>query len=154
MNKNFLTPFPNFLNYKPNYYIIDATNKTLGRLSTLVSQLLRSKQIPYFSSNIDLGNFVIIINANKINISGKKKMQKFYFRQTQRPGSLKKISFNDLQKKASYRILEKAIYGMLPRGIVGKKYYSRLFIYNESNIDLKKGTNYEMVLKNINFTFL
>lgn len=138
MKNIFNTKFPLKESYNPKYYILDATNQTLGRLSTIVSKLLRGKENPFYSPGVDLGNFVIIINANKIQISGKKELQKYYYRQSQRPGSLKKETFLELRKRIPSKILEKSIWGMLPKGVLGRIFYRRLFIYSNSLISLRK----------------
>ncbi len=134
----------------PKWYILDATNKTLGRLSTEASKLLRGKENSYFTPHIDQGNFVIILNANKINISGNKDKTKFYYKTTQRPGNLKKESFIHLKQRLPYKILEKAIWGMLPKGILGRLFYKRLYIFNDNKIHFLK--NKEKDINNfINF---
>lgn len=124
--------------YKPKYYILDAKNQTLGRICTLASKLLQGKENAFYTPGVDLGNFLVIVNADYIKISGKKKLQKLYYRHSQRPGSLKKQNFLTLQKRFSYRILEKAIWGMLPKGCLGRIYYRRLFIYSDEFLNLRK----------------
>lgn len=89
--------------------------KTLGRLATEVSKLLRGKEISYFTPGVDQGNFVVILNANKIEVSGNKETQKLYYRNSQRPGSLKIETFKQVKERIPSRILEKAIWGMLPK---------------------------------------
>jgi large subunit ribosomal protein L13 len=119
----------------PHWFIIDAKGKTLGRLSTEVSKLLRGKEFTPLTPGKDQGNYVIIINAAGIEVTGKKKIQKLYYRHSQRPGSLKTETFQQLQTRLPIRILEKAIWGMLPKGVLGRMYYRRLFIYNDTTID-------------------
>lgn len=138
MTTNFKTKFPLKESYIPKHYIIDATNQTLGRLASLVSKLLRGKENIYYTPGVDLGNFVILINSNKIKVSGKKQTEKFYYRQSQRPGSLKKESFLQLNKRISPRIIEKAIWGMLPKKVLGRTFYKRLFVYSDDVFELKK----------------
>jgi large subunit ribosomal protein L13 len=138
MIKNCNIEFPLKESYIPKYYIIDATNQTLGRLCTLASKLLRGKENSFYTPGIDLGNFVIIINSNKVKLSGKKETQKIYYRQSQRPGSLKKETFLELNSRISPRIIEKAIYGMLPKNNLGKIYYRRLFVYTQDTLEMNK----------------
>lgn len=131
------TFFPKVKNHIPLYFLIDAKGLTLGRLATIASKILRGKESSFFTPGMDQGNFVIIINAQKILISGNKEVKKAYYRNFQRPGSLKIEIYKDLKKKFPSRILEKAIYGMLPKGILGRKYYKRLYIYSNNEICYK-----------------
>ena len=117
----------------PKWFILDATGKTLGRLSTEISKLLRGKEISYYTPGIDLGNYVIVINANKIEVSGKKNLQKFYYTNSQTPGNLKIETFKDLRNRIPTRIIERAVWGMLPKGVLGIQYYRRLYEYGDSN---------------------
>jgi len=134
------TDFPKSELHQPQYFLLDAEGKTLGRLATEASKLLRGKESSYYTPGIDQGNFVMIINADKIYVSGKKKLKKLYYSTSQRPGGLKVQSFNDLKKKFPARIIEKAIYGMLPKGVLGRKFYSRLYVYTSANPLLKKNS--------------
>jgi large subunit ribosomal protein L13 len=134
------TPFAKKEGHIPKYFLVDATGKTLGRLATEISKLLRGKEIAYFSPGIDQGNFVVVINAEKILISGKKESQKMYYRTSQRPGSLKSQSFAELKERFPARIVEKAVWGMLPKGVLGRKYYQRLFVYS-GDLVFKKNQN-------------
>lgn len=129
------TIFPKQECHIPKWFMIDATNKTLGRLATEVSKLLRGKEISYFTPGVNQGNFVVILNAEKIQISGQKESQKLYYRNSQRPGSLKVETFKQLKKRIPTRILEKAIHGMLPKGVLGREYYRRLYIYCDNKIN-------------------
>jgi large subunit ribosomal protein L13 len=128
------TLFPKKECHVPKWFLLDASGKTLGRLSTEVSKLLRGKEISFFTPGVDLGNFVIIINANKIKVTGKKETQKLYYRNSQRPGNLKIETFKELRNRIPTRILEKAIWGMLPKGVLGRTYYKRLYIYANNEI--------------------
>jgi large subunit ribosomal protein L13 len=135
------TIFPKKECHIPKWYVIDATNKTLGRLSTEVSKLLRGKETSLFTPGIDQGNFVVILNSKKIIVTGKKDAQKLYYRNSQRPGSLKIETFKQLKERIPSRILEKAIWGMLPKGVLGRNYYRRLYIYSTDKIPYKKDKN-------------
>lgn len=128
------TLFPKTECHIPKWFLVDATGKTLGRLATEVSKLLRGKENSYFTPGIDQGNFVVIFNAKKIEVSGKKKSQKLYYRNSQRPGTLKIETFKQLKERIPTRIIEKAVYGMLPKGVLGRNYYRRLYVYSDSEI--------------------
>jgi large subunit ribosomal protein L13 len=132
------TVFPKKECHVPKWFVVDAAGKTLGRLSTEVSKLLRGKEISYFTPGVDQGNFVVILNANKIEVSGKKEEQKLYYRNSQRPGSLKIETFKQVKERVPTRILEKAIWGMLPKGVLGREYYRRLYIYSDNKINFKQ----------------
>lgn len=131
------TIFPKRECHIPKWFVIDATGKTLGRLSTEASKLLRGKENSFFTPGVDQGNFVVILNADKIFVSGKKEKQKLYYRNSQRPGSLKIETFKQLKARIPSRILEKAIWGMLPKGVLGREYYRRLYIYSNNEIKYK-----------------
>jgi large subunit ribosomal protein L13 len=154
MTKKFFTEFPIKEAYRPKYFILDATNKRLGRLATLASKLLRGKNTSTYTPGVDRGNFVIIVNANKIQISGKKSFNKLYYRHSQRPGSLKIETFDQLKARIPSRILEKAIWGMLPKGVLGRNFYRRLFVYKNETLDLKKKSNISVSFKEQDYIFL
>ncbi len=141
------TYFPKKENYKARYYIIDAKDQCLGRLASKISILLRGKENTIYSPGVDQGNYVVIINANKIKVSGKKEEQKNYYRNNQRPGSLKVENFQKLRNRIPTRILEKAIWGMLPKGVLGRQYFRRLYLYSVT--DLSEIQNES--LKKVNF---
>jgi large subunit ribosomal protein L13 len=135
------TLFPKAQYHVPKWFVIDADGKTLGRLACEASKLLRGKELSFFSPGVDQGNFVVILNAEKIKVSGKKETQKLYYRHSQRPGSLKVESFRDLKTRIPTRILEKAIWGMLPKGVLGRQYYRRLYVYKENSIKYKNSNS-------------
>ena len=135
------TIFPKKESHVPKWFVVDAANKKVGRLSTEVSKLLRGKENSFFTPGVDQGNFVVILNANKIEISGNKAEDKIYYRNNQRPGSLKMETFKDLKCRIPSRILEKAVWGMLPKGVLGREYYRRLFVYSGNKINYKKDKN-------------
>ena len=138
------TIFPKKECHIPKWYVIDAKGKTLGRLSTEASKLLRGKETSFFTPGIDQGNYVVILNADKIEVSGKKEEQKLYYRnRLQRPGNLKIETFKQLKNRIPSRILEKSIWGMLPKGVLGREYYKRLFIYSDNKINYVKTANGE-----------
>jgi large subunit ribosomal protein L13 len=142
------TIFPKAELHIPKWFVIDATNQKLGRLATEVSKLLRGKEISYYTPGIDQGNFVVILNAAKIDITGQKRFQKLYYRNSQRPGSLKIETFNQLQNRIPTRIIEEAVWGMLSKNHIGREHYKRLYIYSQSNLPYKPNTKEEEVASN------
>ena len=134
------TIFPKKECHVPKWFVVDAEGKTLGRLATEVSKLLRGKEISYFTPGVDQGNYVAVLNADKIIVSGNKESQKLYYRNSQRPGSLKIETFSQLKNRIPSRIVEKAIWGMLPKGVLGREYYRRLYVYGENKINYKKNS--------------
>jgi large subunit ribosomal protein L13 len=137
------TIFPKKENHVPKWFVVDASGKTLGRLATEVSKLLRGKETSHFTPGIDQGNFVAILNANKIEVSGKKEFQKLYYRSTQRPGNLKIDTYQQLKKRFPHRIIEKAVWGMLPKGVLGRNFYRRLYIYSDNKINYTNEENFQ-----------
>lgn len=131
------TIFPKKKYHKPKWFIIDATNKTLGRLASEASRLLMGKKSTLFTRGIDQGHFVIIYNAENVLVSGKKNHKKIYSRNSQRPGSLKIETYAQLKNRIPSRIIEKAVWGMLPKGILGRMYYRRLYVYSKKDIQDK-----------------
>lgn len=128
------TVFPKKECHVPKWFIVDATGKTLGRLATEVSQLLRGKQISFYTPGVDQGNFVVILNAKEVQVTGKKEQQKIYYRTSQRPGTMKTETFRQLQDRIPTRIVEQAVWGMLPKGVLGRHYYKRLYVYEAAQI--------------------
>ena len=135
------TLFPKQESHIPKWFVIDAEGKTLGRLATEASKLLRGKETSYFTPGVNQGNFVVILNADKIQVTGKKASQKLYYRNSQRPGSLKIETFTQLKNRIPSRILEEAIWGMLPKNVLGREYYRRLYIYSADKITYQKVKN-------------
>ena len=117
------------LEVERKWYVIDAEGKTLGRLAVLAANLLRGKHKPEYTPNVDTGDFVIIINAAKITVSGKKETDKMYYHHTGYPGGLKSASFKELMQKDATLALEKAIKGMLPHNTLGQEQFNKLKIY-------------------------
>ena len=132
------TLFPKKEIHIPKWFVIDAQGKTLGRLATEASKLLRGKESSFFTPGVDQGNFVVVLNANQVCVTGKKETQKLYYRNSQRPGSLKIETFKQVQQRIPSRILENAIWGMLPKGVLGREYYRRLYVYSDNKITYKK----------------
>lgn len=115
-----------------NWFLIDAKNLTLGRLSTKVSLLLCGKTNSSYTPGVDNGNFVIIINAEHIKVSGKKESQKLYYRHSGRPGGLKIENFATLLERFPEKIIEKSVRGMLPKTSLGRQYFRRLKVLKGS----------------------
>ena len=124
-----------FLTKKKNeciWFLFDAESKTLGRLSTEISRVLLGKNEPYYSPSHNINHGVIVINAEKIFVTGKKINDKFYYRHSGRPGGLTIETFREVQKRIPSRILEKAVKGMLPKGPLGRKLFTQLKVYKGS----------------------
>ena len=131
------TNFPKKENHIPQWFVLDATGQTLGRLSTEVSKLLRGKETSQYTPGINQGNYVVIINAEKIEVTGKKEKEKLYYRPSQRPGNLKVETFENLKNRLPSRIIEKAVWGMLTKGVLGRNYYRRLYVYSGDKMRTK-----------------
>lgn len=117
------------LEVERKWYVIDAEGKTLGRLAVVAANILRGKNKPEFTPNVDTGDFVIVINADKIQVSGKKETDKIYYHHTMYPGGLKSISFKDLMAKDPTKAIEKAVKGMLPHSTLGGEQFNKLKVY-------------------------
>ncbi len=117
------------LEVERKWYLLDAEGQTLGHLAVLAANLLRGKHKPQFTPNVDTGDFVIIINAAKITVTGKKETDKKYYHHTGFPGGLKIASFKELMEKDATLALEKAIKGMLPHNTLGQEQFNKLKIY-------------------------
>ena len=129
------TLFPKQECHVPKWFVVDANEKTLGRLATEVSKLLRGKETSFFTPSVNQGNFVVILNADKIKVSGKKEFEKLYYRNSTRPGGLKSETFLQLKNRIPTRIIEQAVWGMLPKGVLGRSYYRRLYVYSDNQIN-------------------
>lgn len=111
------------------WYVVDATDVVLGRLASQVATLLRGKHKPTFAPHMDMGDYVIVINADKVALSGKKREQKMAYRHSGRPGGLTAVSYRDLLEERPDRAVEKAIRGMLPHNSLGRKQFKKLHVY-------------------------
>jgi len=111
------------------WLLVDANGQVLGRLASQVATILRGKHKPIFSPHMDVGDHVVIINADKIRVTGKKASTKRYYRHTGYPGGLRSDSFEQLMQKAPEQILKKAIWGMMPHNKLGKKMVKKLRVY-------------------------
>jgi large subunit ribosomal protein L13 len=113
----------------PRWYVIDAANKTLGRLASVVAARLRGKHKPEYTPHAITGDCIVIINADKVTVTGNKAEDKIYYHHTGYPGGIKDINFNDLQERAPESILIKAVKGMLPSGPLGRDMMRNLKVY-------------------------
>lgn len=112
-----------------DWYVVDATGKTLGRLSTEIARRLRGKHKPEYTPHIDTGDYIIVVNAEKIRVTGNKMAGKIYHHHTGFIGNLKSISLEKLLDKAPERVIEKAVKGMLPRGPLGRQMFGKLKVF-------------------------
>ena len=117
------------LEVERKWYVIDATDMVLGRLATVAANLLRGKTKPEYTPNVDTGDFVIVINAEKVVVTGKKETDKIYRHHTGFPGGLKEISFKALMEKDPRLAIEKAVKGMLPHNTLGAEQFTKLKVY-------------------------
>ena len=111
------------------WYVIDAENKTLGRLASEVAAILRGKKKPTYTPHLDCGDSVIVINAEKVAVTGKKRKEKIYKRHTGYPGGLREMTFEQLMEKHPTEIVRHAVKGMMPNGKLGRQMYKKLKVY-------------------------
>jgi large subunit ribosomal protein L13 len=111
------------------WYVVDATDMTLGRLASEVAKVLRGKNKPIFTPHIDTGDYVIIVNAEKIQVTGKKLDQKIYYHHSEYVGGMKETTLRDMMAKKPERVIELAVKGMLPKGPLGREMYKKLYVY-------------------------
>jgi large subunit ribosomal protein L13 len=112
-----------------DWFVVDATGKTLGRLSTEIARRLRGKHKPEYTPHVDTGDYIVVVNAEKIRVTGNKKQDKMYYRHTGYIGNLKSINLNKLLDEHPERALEHAVKGMLPRGPLGRKMFGKLRVF-------------------------
>ena len=111
------------------WYLIDADGKTLGRVATEVARILRGKHKPIYTPHVDTGDHVIVINAAKVKVTGKKYTDKLYYRHTGYPGGIKVTNFADLLRRKPEQVIEKAIWGMIPHNRLGRRVFKKLRVY-------------------------
>ena len=111
------------------WYVVDAEGCTLGRLASSVASVLRGKNKPQFTPNVDTGDYVIIVNADKIKVTGKKLDQKIYYRHSDYVGGMKEATLKEMLAKKPEKVVELAVKGMLPKGPLGRTMYTKLFVY-------------------------
>ena len=111
------------------WYVVDATGYTLGRLASEVAKVLRGKNKPIYTPHIDTGDYVIIVNADKVKVTGKKLDQKIYYRHSDYVGGMKEATLREKMDKKPEKVIELAVKGMLPKGPLGRTMYKKLFVY-------------------------
>ena len=116
-------------NIERKWYVVDAEGKTLGRLASEVAKVLRGKNKPTFTPHIDTGDYVIVVNAAKIAVTGKKLDQKIYYHHSDYVGGMKETTLREMLAKKPEKVVELAVKGMLPKGPLGREVYTKLFVY-------------------------
>jgi len=126
MTKTFL---PSIKTLEHKWYVVDAADQRLGRLATAIAMVLRGKNKPEYTPHMDTGDFVVVINAEKVIVTGNKSNQKLYRRHSGRPGGMKTETFAKLQARLPERIIEQAVKGMLPKNTLGRQLFTKLKVY-------------------------
>jgi large subunit ribosomal protein L13 len=116
-----------------NWYVVDAAGKTLGRLASEIAQYIRGKHKPTFTPHVDMGDYVVVVNAEKVKLTGKKWDDKKHYSHTNYPGGINEITYRELRAKNPEFIIEKAVKGMLPHNKLGKKMVKKLKVYSGEN---------------------
>ena len=111
------------------WYVVDANGKTLGRLASQIAHILRGKHKPTFAPHLDMGDHVVVVNAEKITVTGRKDEQKVYYRHTGYPGGIRSTTYKEMMEKHPERVLQKAVWGMLPHNSLGRQTYRKLRVY-------------------------
>lgn len=114
---------------KRDWYVVDASGKTLGRLASEIATRLRGKHKPEYTPHVDTGDYIVVVNAKDVAVTGAKATDKQYYRHTGYPGGLKSINFEKLRDKAPERIIESAVKGMLPKNPLGRAMFAKLKVY-------------------------
>lgn len=114
---------------KRDWYVVDASGKTLGRLASEIASRLRGKHKPEYTPHVDTGDYIVVVNAEKVTVTGKKAEDKMYYRHTGFPGGLKEVNFNKLQQAKPTQIIELAVKGMMPRNPLGRAMLEKLKVY-------------------------
>lgn len=126
MEKTYLPPVKSI---ERDWYVIDAADQRLGRLASEIAMVLRGKNKAEYTPHLDTGDFVIVVNAEKVAVTGKKRTQKVYHRHSGRPGGMKTETFAKLQQRIPERIIEHAVKGMLPKNSLGRQLFTKLKVY-------------------------
>ncbi|MBM2830029.1 MAG: ribosomal protein [Gammaproteobacteria bacterium] len=117
-------------NIRRDWYIVDASGKTLGRLATEIARRLRGKHKPEYSPHLDTGDYIVVINAKLVRVTGNKAKDKIYHSHSGYPGGIKSINFEKLIEKKPEQVIEKAVKGMLPKGPLGRAMFRKLKVYS------------------------
>lgn len=123
------TYMPKETDIKKNWYLVDAEEMILGRLASKIAQILSGKNKPIYTPHLDVGDFVVVINAEKVKVTGKKKEKKIYYHYSGYPGGMKETTYEELLKKKPTMIIQEAVRGMLPKNKLGRKMLKKLKIY-------------------------
>jgi len=123
------TYVPKKTEIKKNWYLVDAEGKILGRLASKIAQVLSGKNKPIYTPHLDTGDFVVVINAKKVKVTGNKEKKKVYYHYSGYPGGMKEIVYEKLLKKKPALIIQKAVKGMLPKSKLGRKMLKKLKVY-------------------------
>lgn len=126
---HFTTKHANEATVQRNWYVVDGTNQTVGRISSKIAAVLRGKNKPYYTPHVDCGDYVIVINADKVKFTGNKLDEKEYINFSGYPGGKKVETAKNLIKRRPEAIMEKAVKGMLPKNRLGRKMFKKLFVY-------------------------
>ena len=111
------------------WYVVDAEGKALGRLASEIATRLRGKHKPVYTPHVDTGDYIIVVNADKVRVTGRKETDKVYYHHSGFPGGIKSITLDKLREKAPHRIIETAVRGMLPKGPLGRDMFRKLRVY-------------------------
>jgi large subunit ribosomal protein L13 len=111
------------------WYVVDASGETLGRLASRIAHVLRGKHKPTFTPHLDMGDHVIVVNAEKVAVTGRKEERKVYYRHTGYPGGLRTTTYREMMEKHPERVIRKAVRGMLPRNVLGRQTLKKLRVY-------------------------
>lgn len=112
-----------------DWYVVDAADKTLGRLSTEIARRLRGKHKPEYTPHVDTGDYIVVVNAEKIRVTGRKATDKQYYRHTGYPGGIRSMNFEEMIERHPERVIEYSVKGMLPRGPLGRAMFRKLKVY-------------------------
>ena len=123
------TFMPSASSVERKWYVVDASQYTLGRLTSQVAAVLRGKNKPEFTPNLDMGDYVIVVNAEKVQLTGRKLDQKIYYNHSEYVGGMKETTLREMMAKKPERVIELAVKGMLPKGPLGREMYTKLFVY-------------------------
>ena len=123
------TDMPNPTQIERKWYVVDAEGQTLGRLTSEIARVLRGKNKAIYTPHADCGDYVIVVNAEKVKVTGHKLDQKIYYRHSEYVGGFKEISLREMLEKHPERVIEHAVKGMLPKGPLGSEMYKKLFVY-------------------------
>jgi large subunit ribosomal protein L13 len=130
---HFTTKHANEATVQRNWYVVDGTNQTVGRMCAKIAHILRGKNKAYYSPHVDCGDFIVVINCEKVKFTGNKAEQKVYQNYSGHPGGLREETAKDLLKRKPQDVVERAVKGMLPKNRLGRKMVKKLFVYVGEN---------------------